>query len=128
MDWITDKIALGGFEDSRNPEGVDAVLNVAAEAPVLHDLPCLHLKIEDLQPISRRDLQRALGFLMDRTAVGHRVLVHCFAGISRSPAIVAAFLSSTTGISADEALVIIQQKRWKADPDPVVWQSIQRQR
>jgi hypothetical protein len=37
---------------------------------------------------------------------------------------VAAFLSTTTGISADEALVIIRQKRWKVDPDPVVWRSI----
>jgi hypothetical protein len=26
MDWITDLIALGDFEDSRDPNGVDAVL------------------------------------------------------------------------------------------------------
>lgn len=124
MDWITDLIALGDFEDSREPDGVDAVLNVAAEAPVLHGLPCLHLKIEDQQPISRRDLKLALGFLTDRTVVGHRVLVHCWAGVSRSPAIVAAFLTMTAGLSADEALATIQQKRWKSDPDPTVWQSI----
>ena len=124
MDWITDLVALGDFEDSRDPDGVDAVLNVAAEAPVLHDLPCLHLKIEDQQPISPRDLRQALGFLADRTTVGHRVLVHCWAGVSRSPAIVAAFMTITAGLSADEALKIIQEKRPKADPDPVVWESI----
>ena len=124
MDWITDLIALGDFEDSRDPDDVDAVLNVAAEAPVFHDLPCLHLKIEDLQPISRRDLKLALGFLTDRTAVGHRVLVHCWAGVSRSPAIVAAFIAMTDGISPGDALKMIQEKRRKADPDPVVWQSI----
>jgi protein-tyrosine phosphatase len=121
MDWITDLIAPGDFEDSRDPEGVDAVLNVAAEAPVVHDLPCLHLKIEDQQPISRRDLKLALGFLTDRTAVGHRVLVHCWAGVSRSPAIVAAFIAMTATLSTDDALKIIQEKRPKTDPDPVMW-------
>jgi histidinol-phosphate aminotransferase len=128
MDWITDLIALGDFEDSRDPEDVDAVLNVAAEAPVVHDLPCLHLKVEDQQPINGRDLNLALGCLTDRTAVGHRVLVHCWAGVSRSPAIVAAFIAMTTGLSAEDALKIIQKKRQNADPDPVVWQSILRKR
>jgi len=125
MDWITNEIALGGIDDSRDPEGVDAVLNVAAEVPVLHHLPCLHLKIEDRRSITRRDFSRAIRFLTERTSVGHKVLVHCYAGASRSPSFVAAFLSKTTGISTAEALKIIQQKRWIADPDPEVWLSIQ---
>ncbi|HXE64282.1 MAG TPA: dual specificity protein phosphatase [Bryobacteraceae bacterium] len=126
MDWITELIALGDFEDSKDPEGVDAVLSVSAEAEVLHELPCLHLMVEDQEPIRQCDLRLALGFLTDRTAVGHRVLVHCGAGVSRSPAIVAAFLSETTGISADEALKIIQGKRGQAAPDPTLWRSIER--
>jgi len=48
------------------------------------------------------------------TAVGEKALVHCNAAISRSPAVVAAFLSATTGISAKDALKIIQEKRWMA--------------
>lgn len=124
MDWITELIALGDFEDNRDPEGIDAVLNVAAEASVVHDLPCLHLKIEDQQPISRRDMKLAFGFLEDRTAVDHRVLVHCWDGVSRSPAIVAAFVGMTAALSPEDALKIIREKRPKADPDPVVWQSI----
>jgi len=124
MDWINHQIALGDIDDGRDPERVDAVLNVAAEVPVLHNLPCFHLKIEDQQPITRRDLSRALRFLTERTSVDHNVLVHCNAGISRSPAVVAAFLSATTGTSAKDTLTIIRQKRWIADPDPVVWQSI----
>jgi protein-tyrosine phosphatase len=124
LDWITNEIALGDIDDSRDPEGVDAVLNVAAEVPILHNLPCLHLKIEDSWSISRRDLSRAMKFLTDRTVAGQKVLVHCNSGISRSPAIVAAFLCSTIGISGRDALKIIQQKRWVADPDSVVWESI----
>jgi histidinol-phosphate aminotransferase len=89
-----------------------------------HDLPCLHLKIDDQQPISRRDLKLAFGFLEDRTAVGHRVLVHCWAGVSRSSAIVAAFVGMTAALSLEDALKIIHEKRPKADPVPVVWQSI----
>ena len=125
MDWITNDIALGDIDDSRCPDGVDAVLNVAAEVPVLHHLPCLHLKIEDHWSITRRDLSRALRFLTGHTSAGRKVLVHCYAGASRSPSFVAAFLSKTTGISTVDALKIIQEKRRKADPDPVVWLSIQ---
>jgi protein-tyrosine phosphatase len=124
MDWITSEIALGDIDDSRDPEGVDAVLNVAAEVPVLHNLPYLHLKIDDQRPLTVGDLKQALRFLTDRTSVGQKVLVHCYAGTSRSPAIVAAFLCATTGISEGAALALIREKRWKADPDPVVWESI----
>jgi protein-tyrosine phosphatase len=50
--------------------------------------------------------------------------LHCYAGVSRSPAIVIAFIAMTTEVSVDDALVIIQQKRWKVNPDPAVWVSI----
>ena len=66
------------------------------------------LRSKDQESLSRRDLKRALGFLAERTVVGHRVLVHC----------------DEYGTSADEALKIIQERRPKADPDPVVWRSI----
>jgi histidinol-phosphate aminotransferase len=124
MDWITDSIALGDYEDSINPEGVDAVLNVAAEAAIVHELPYLHLNMRHSRPISRRDLNRALEFLAKQLSNGHRVLVHCDSGVSRSPAIVAAFLAATGGISVEAALRRIQDKHWEADPDPVVWESI----
>ena len=125
LDWITNEIALGDIDDSRNPEGVDAVLNVAVEVEILHSLPCLHLKIEDGRSIRSRGLSRAVKFLTGHTSAGRKVLVHCYAGASRSPSFVAAFLSKTTGISTVDALKIIQEKRRKADPDPVVWLSIQ---
>jgi predicted protein tyrosine phosphatase len=125
VDWITNEIALGDIDDSRDPEGVDAVLNVAAEVPVFHHLPYLHLEIEDRRSITRRDVSRALRFLTGHTSAGRKVLVHCYAGASRSPSFVAAFLSKTTGISTAEALKIIQDKRRVTDPDPAVWLSIQ---
>lgn len=40
---------------------------VAVEAPVVHNLPFLHLEIVDQQPISRRDLRLSRGFLTDWT-------------------------------------------------------------
>ena len=44
--------------------------------------------------------------------------------LSRSPAIVAVFIAMTVGLSVDDALKMIQEKRRAADPDPVVWESI----
>jgi dual specificity phosphatase 12 len=46
------------------------------------------------------------------------VLVHCHAGISRSVALVAAYLMNTRGVTRDEAIALIQSRRKQADPNP----------
>ena len=42
---------------------------------------------------------------------GHHILVHCHAGMQRSAAVVAMFLITTQGMSADQAMATVQQKR-----------------
>ena len=46
------------------------------------------------------------------------VLVHCYAGKSRSAAIVTAYLAFKYQISIDEALIIVKKKRPCVDPRP----------
>ncbi len=91
------RVTLGRVGEISADEARDAAMEAWLQIKKGVNLPCLHLKVEDQQPISRRDLKLALGFLADRTAVGHRVLVHCWAGVSRSPAIVAVFMAMTSG-------------------------------
>lgn len=124
MDWITPHLALGDIDDSFDPGGCDAVLNVAGEVPVRHGLPCLHLEIADQEPVPHHLLDRAIAFLASHTAARRKVLVHCLAGISRSPSVVAAFLALETDVPPGEALARVQEIRWVADPHPTLWDSV----
>ncbi|EFJ44677.1 hypothetical protein VOLCADRAFT_82741 [Volvox carteri f. nagariensis] len=51
------------------------------------------------------------------SGVSYRVLVHCQAGVSRSPAVVAAWLMRSRGLSADEALRLLGSRRPAVDPN-----------
>ena len=42
---------------------------------------------------------------------GHTILVHCAAGMQRSPAVVAMFLIGLFGMTHEQAMAYIQEKR-----------------
>ena len=50
-------------------------------------------------------------------ADGKKILIHCAAGISRSPTILAAYLMRSRGMSCDEALGFIRHARPIVDPN-----------
>ncbi|EJC98349.1 phosphatases II [Fomitiporia mediterranea MF3/22] len=56
-------------------------------------------------------LDGAVRFIRDRLSRGENVLVHCQQGISRSPAIVCAFLMRERALSYDAALQIVRSRR-----------------
>lgn len=49
--------------------------------------------------------------LLREYKAGRTILVHCHAGMQRSAAVVAMFLMTTQGMSANEAIQVVQQKR-----------------
>jgi dual specificity phosphatase 12 len=49
--------------------------------------------------------------LLREYKAGRTILVHCHAGMQRSAAVVAMFLMTTQGLSADEAMFVVRQKR-----------------
>jgi protein-tyrosine phosphatase len=58
----------------------------------------------------------AIPFMKDMAAAGRVILVHCTAGISRSPTVAMAFVMEHLGVSLREALVIVMYHRHATDP------------
>ena len=125
MDWITQELALGDMKDSYDvPPEIDLVLNAATEVPTGHDKPCLRLPIWDGQEIPFELLDRARRFLEASDEAGYKVLVHCVAGISRSPSIVAMHIALKRNIKFCDALDLVRAKRPQVEPAYAIAKSV----
>jgi protein-tyrosine phosphatase len=74
----------------------------------------------DGEPISDDRIARHIKFITDEIKAGHKVLVVCGAGISRSSTAVLAYLVST-GISLPDAYKLLKSRHPIANPNPVLW-------
>jgi GGDEF domain-containing protein len=123
MNRIVDNLWLGSQQDAddlirNNPQQITAILNVRgpdAYDPPGRDQSAEHpgkaykwIPARDSGAISPRHVKEALAWLLEQTAKGERILIHCKYGISRSPGFLAAFMVES-GISAnlDEAKAAI---------------------
>ncbi|MBA4386896.1 MAG: hypothetical protein C0404_02880 [Verrucomicrobia bacterium] len=113
MDWITDSIAIGNFVDAENPDPkIDFILCLKPECNVERsDIETVHIPLIDGSGNSSHHYRDAVRKLARAVVAGKKVLVHCHAGRSRSATIVAKYLMESMGISSDEALAVISQKR-----------------
>lgn len=64
----------------------------------------------------RRRLPDAVSALCDLLRRGHRVYVHCTAGINRGPLVVLAYLTLVEGVEIGEAMAMIHRGRPEASP------------
>lgn len=118
MDWITDNIALGSCMDVyKIRDHVDLILNMAAEVPPEYRKPTLHLQIYDGHAIGESILDEAMAYLTRAELDNKKVFVHCIAGISRSPSIVATYLALKENITFAEAIAKVKLKRVQVDPN-----------
>lgn len=67
-------------------------------------------------PDQRRNLPAAVRALTSLLAGGHRVYVHCTAGINRSPLVVLGYLAFVETMDAGKALTFIREARPEAEP------------
>lgn len=98
MITVMERLFLGNREMARDRHrlklaGITHIVNCAEELPNYHpnDFHYLALKLKDPDPALREHLVNAAGFIDEGRKAGG-VLVHCFAGVSRSPAVVLAYL------------------------------------
>ena len=123
MDFIIDCLAVGEFADGKNNPPVDAILNLSEfdyTSPLLYK----RMYFPDFEYIKDLSLiGQCTGFIREQICQRHRVLVHCFAGISRSVIICMAYLYEC-GMSFQEALELIKTKHPVANPHETLLRSL----
>lgn len=123
MDFIIDCLAIGELADGQSHPPVDTILNLS-EFNYSSLLIYKRIYFPDFEYMEDLSLiGECTQFIRDQIEQRHRVLVHCFAGISRSSTICAAYLYEC-GMSLDEALSFIRQKRPIARPHEELWRSL----
>lgn len=136
MAQILDRLWLGGVDDACSAfflrwSGITHVLNCAVECPPsriyprgpAEELVIHHLALEDDEdggePEEIVEGARTLYSWLDASgAEQNRVLVHCMAGISRSPTIVIAYLILYKGMGYEEAYDFVAARRSFIRPIP----------
>jgi hypothetical protein len=127
--WITDRLAIGGIVAEPDELPFDAILSLETHAPA---------EVRALVTSGRVDYQwrsimdgvsyeqnddivhrfdSAASQIHEWLEGGKRVLVHCFAGASRSVTAVIWYLMRYEGHAWDDALALIKQQRAIANPN-----------
>lgn len=120
MHEILPGLWLGNFMDARDSsDRVDVVVNCTTNLPffVSDEKPHVRIPLEDNESENATlapYLATALVYLRTHLLGGKSVLVHCFAGIQRSAALVAAYVMCDKQISADEAVEFVRARREEA--------------
>jgi len=113
-------LLIGNQRDAANRErltelGVTHILNVTAHLPLHFEtsgITYMRLPASDSGSQNLKQyFSEAINFIECARASNGKVLVHCQAGVSRSPSIVAAYLISTSHKTLSEAFSFIKDRR-----------------
>jgi len=126
MNEILPGLFLGNSEAARNlsllqSQGITHVLVSAIECkpcfPALFQY--LHLQLGDAVGADLlTPLPEAMAFLTAAFSEGGKVLVHCFAGVSRSATLVVAYVMRTHRLKIREAVAFVRARRPCISPNP----------
>lgn len=119
---IIPRLWLGNFAASQDEiflkqKGIDTVFNCTKD---LNFHPYIRRRYrvpvdDNLQQEEIRNLElwafEIVYKLQQEYKEGHTILVHCAAGMQRSPAVIAMFLIAMAGMKSEEAMAFIQSRR-----------------
>ena len=121
MDWITEKVAVGNYLDAQDTEllAANSIVSIVCLDGCLAGRTPEALGVRRVEVIKLADtfgndpnlFLRAVDRVIQLVDRSSPVLVHCHAGRSRSPVVVAGYLMRTRGIQPEEALKLVAAKR-----------------
>ncbi|XP_028841120.1 dual specificity protein phosphatase 8 [Denticeps clupeoides] len=108
-------------QDGLSARGISYVLSVSRGSPQPAFLPASHFLRVPIDDSLRDDLlpwiPEALRFIDGAISLGCSVLVHCAAGISRSPALAVAYIMHRLGLDLDHAYRFVKERRPTISPN-----------
>ena len=127
MSWVTTNLAVGG---RIRPEDIPAVARAGvthvidtrsehkddAQALAKEHIQLFYLPTRDTYPLSPEQMMEGAQWAQQAMEQGGRVLIHCEHGVGRSVQLTCAVLIYE-GMHAQDALELVQQKRWQAAPN-----------
>lgn len=125
MTHILDGLYIGSESNAKNldelsSEQIRRIVNVTSHVPLYHskDFQYCHLPANDSQDEKLfKYFDQAYSFIHDAIQKNEKILVHCVAGISRSPAIVIGFLMRYAKMNMNEAYDFVKRKRSIVSPN-----------
>jgi len=125
MTHIIDGLYIGSESNARNldelsSEQIRYIVNVTSHVPLYHSeqFQYCHLPADDTQKQNLLEyFDRAYSFIHNAIDNNEKVLVHCVAGISRSPAIVIGFLMRYAKMNMNDAYNFVKRKRSIVSPN-----------
>ena len=118
MDWITTHVALGDIDDAVHIEilrkvGVTAILclNGFPSFPRYEGFVWHSVELIDGPGNEPSALVRAIDTIAALVSQGHKVLVHCAYGTSRSPFVVTCYLETFERLEMTQAMDLVMAKR-----------------
>jgi protein-tyrosine phosphatase len=122
LDQITERIFIGSSECQPQAE-IGAVLNVAMDLERHLDNRLEYAKVGLIDgPGNCPTTLMAAIFMLHQLLERHnRVVIHCHAGVSRSPLVVALYLAARSEkMTVEDALRLVKSKRNVTDPAPAL--------
>ena len=127
---IWERLYLGSLRDAaqlatENPFGINSVLSLCSQkVPYKASrIRYTRLPIAESRPISARQFDAVMGEISEGVRNGN-LLIHCVAGINRSPVMTAAWLHRCGCLNLVAALVEINRRRPIINPSPVLLRSV----
>jgi hypothetical protein len=121
VDWITDEIAIGDLRDAQDSELLnrECIWSILSLVGLFVGRSPGSLGVERLEVFPLMDgpgdnpqrFAQAVNVLAKLVTEAPPVFVHCRAGRSRSPAVVAGYLMRARRLNAEEALALIAARR-----------------
>lgn len=130
MTRIWERLWIGDLDDAerlgrKNRQCIDTIASLC-QTPVRtrkRTVNYLYLPIEDDSPVSVREFDSIIDAIAENVRWGN-VLLHCGAGMSRSPIMMAAWMDCVGYKNIDAALAEIKKLRPIIDPSDILLDSV----